>query len=60
VSSRLVKSSGAAALDADALALIKRAAPLPGPPAETPGCKRQTCNPICRGAKVDDTGLIPP
>jgi periplasmic protein TonB len=34
VSSQIVKSSGSAVLDADALALIKRAAPLPAPPAE--------------------------
>lgn len=32
VSSRIAKSSGSAALDADALALIKRASPLPPPP----------------------------
>jgi protein TonB len=34
VSSRIVKSSGSAVLDAEALDLIKRAAPLPPPPAE--------------------------
>ena len=34
VSSRIVKSSGSALLDAEALDLIKRAAPLPPPPAE--------------------------
>ena len=34
VSSRSVKSSGSAVLDAEALALIKRAAPLPPPPAD--------------------------
>jgi periplasmic protein TonB len=34
VSSRIVKSSGAALLDAEALDLIKRAAPFPPPPAE--------------------------
>ena len=34
VSSRIVKSSGSAVLDAEALALLKRAAPLPAPPAE--------------------------
>ena len=33
VSSRIAKSSGSAVLDADALAMIKRAAPLPPPPA---------------------------
>jgi len=34
VSSRIVKSSGSAVLDAEALDLLKRAAPLPPPPAE--------------------------
>jgi protein TonB len=34
VTSRIVKSSGSALLDAGALDLIKRAAPLPPPPAE--------------------------
>lgn len=34
VSSRIEKSSGSDVLDADALAMIKRAAPLPAPPAE--------------------------
>ena len=34
VSSRIVKSSGSTILDAEALALLKRAAPLPPPPAE--------------------------
>ena len=34
VSSRIVKSSGSALLDAEALDLIKRAAPFPPPPAE--------------------------
>jgi protein TonB len=33
-SSRIVKSSGSALLDAEALDLIKRAAPLPSPPTE--------------------------
>ncbi|MGD0026420.1 MAG: TonB family protein [Xanthobacteraceae bacterium] len=33
VSSRIAKTSGSAVLDADALAMIKRAAPLPPPPA---------------------------
>ncbi len=36
VSSRIVKSSGSALLDAEALALVKRAAPLPAPPAAIP------------------------
>ena len=36
VSSRIVKSSGSAVLDAEALDLIKRAAPLPSPPADIP------------------------
>jgi protein TonB len=34
VSSRIVKSSGSTVLDAEALDLLKRAAPLPPPPAE--------------------------
>ena len=34
VSSRIVESSGSAVLDAEALALIKRATPLPPPPAD--------------------------
>jgi TonB family protein len=34
VSSRIEKSSGSDVLDAEALAMIKRAAPLPAPPAE--------------------------
>jgi periplasmic protein TonB len=34
VSSKIVKSSGSAVLDAEALDLIKRAAPLPPPPAD--------------------------
>jgi periplasmic protein TonB len=34
VDSRIVKSSGSALLDAEALDLIKRAAPLPAPPTE--------------------------
>ena len=36
VSSRIVKSSGSTLLDAEALALVKRAAPLPAPPAAIP------------------------
>jgi len=36
VNSRIVKSSGSAVLDAEALDLIKRAAPLPSPPVDIP------------------------
>jgi periplasmic protein TonB len=36
VSSKIVKSSGSAVLDAEALSLITRAAPLPPPPADIP------------------------
>jgi len=36
VSSKIAKSSGSAVLDAEALDLIKRAAPLPPPPADIP------------------------
>jgi len=36
VASRIVHSSGSEALDQEALALIKRAAPLPPPPAGVP------------------------
>jgi protein TonB len=35
--SRVVRSSGAAALDEEALALLRRAQPFPPPPAEMPG-----------------------
>jgi protein TonB len=34
VSSRIEKTSGSTVLDAEALAMVKRAAPLPAPPAE--------------------------
>jgi protein TonB len=36
VSSKIIKSSGSAVLDAEALDLIKRAAPLPPPPSDIP------------------------
>ena len=36
VDSRIVKSSGSPALDAEAQALVKRASPFPPPPAEVP------------------------
>ena len=37
VSSRIVRSSGHPALDAEALDLLRRAQPFPSPPAEVPG-----------------------
>jgi protein TonB len=37
VESRIVRSSGAVALDEEALALLRRAQPFPAPPAELPG-----------------------
>jgi protein TonB len=37
IESRIVRSSGAAALDEEALALLRRAQPFPAPPAELPG-----------------------
>ena len=37
VSAQLERSSGVASLDAEALALVPRAAPLPPPPPELPG-----------------------
>ena len=37
LSVRLVRSSGSAVLDEEAVALVHRAAPLPAPPAEIPG-----------------------
>ncbi len=37
LSVRLVRSSGSAALDQEALALVHRAEPLPPPPAQLPG-----------------------
>lgn len=37
VSAQLERSSGVASLDAEALALVPRAAPLPAPPPELPG-----------------------
>ena len=37
LSAALERSSGHAALDREALALLERAQPLPAPPAETPG-----------------------
>jgi protein TonB len=37
IDSRVVRSSGAAILDEEALALLRRAQPFPAPPAEMPG-----------------------
>jgi len=51
VSSRIVKSSGSAVLDADALTLIKRAAPLPAPPADIADVNLSFVVPIRYGAR---------
>jgi len=46
VESRLMRSSGAASLDAEALALLQRAQPFPPPPAEMPGAQVKLTVPI--------------
>ena len=53
VSSRIVKSSGSALLDAEALDLIKRAAPLPPPPAEIADSELSFAVPIRFAAKKE-------
>jgi periplasmic protein TonB len=37
IASRVTKTSGSPALDEEALAVLKRASPLPAPPAQIPG-----------------------
>ncbi len=44
--SRVLQSSGAAALDAEALALLQRAQPFPAPPAELRGERVNVTVPI--------------
>jgi len=52
LSSRVVQSSGSAVLDEEALATIKRAEPLPLPPADIPDAQLATINvPIRYGAQ---------
>jgi TonB family protein len=46
VSSGIVKSSGSAILDAEALALVKRAAPFPPPPPAVPDASLSFIVPI--------------
>ncbi len=46
IDSRVTRSSGAAALDAEALALLQRAQPFPPPPAELPGTQANLTVPI--------------
>jgi protein TonB len=46
INSRLVRSSGASALDDEALALLRRAEPFPPPPAELPGPRVDLTVPI--------------
>jgi protein TonB len=46
VDSRVMRSSGAALLDAEALALLQRAQPFPPPPAEMPGAQVNFTVPI--------------
>jgi periplasmic protein TonB len=46
LNSRVVQSSGAAALDAEALALLQRAQPFPAPPVELPGAQVNLTVPI--------------
>jgi protein TonB len=44
--SRVVRSSGASALDEEALALLRRAQPFPPPPPELPGGRVDLTMPI--------------
>jgi protein TonB len=46
INSRLVRSSGASALDDEALALLRRAEPFPPPPPELPGARVDLSVPI--------------
>src|SRR5262249_30898294 len=46
INSRLVRSSGASALDDEALALLRRAEPFPPPPPELPGARVDLTGPI--------------
>ena len=47
INSRVVRSSGAGALDDEALALLRRAEPFPPPPPELPGARVDLTVPIC-------------
>ena len=46
IDSRVVRSSGASALDDEALALLRRAQPFPPPPPELPGARVDVSVPI--------------
>jgi hypothetical protein len=46
IETRIVRSSGAAALDEEALALLRRAQPFPAPPLELPGDRVDLSVPI--------------
>ena len=46
LNSRVVRSSGASALDDEALALLRRAEPFPPPPPELPGARVDLTVPI--------------
>ena len=51
VSSRVVQSSGSPLLDEEAMAMIRRAAPLPAPPQQVPGTALSLAVPIKFRAK---------
>jgi periplasmic protein TonB len=46
IESRVIRSSGAATLDEEALALLNRAQPFPAPPPEMPGPRVDLTLPI--------------
>jgi protein TonB len=46
VSSRIIQSSGSPLLDEEAMAMIRRAAPLPAPPQQVPGTALSLAVPI--------------
>jgi TonB family protein len=58
VCARVVESSGSALLDAEAVAMLQRATPLPFPPPETPGIRFDLLLPI-RFQIKDSIGAVP-
>jgi TonB family protein len=58
VCARVVQSSGSALLDAEAIAMLQRATPLPFPPPETPGLSFDLLLPI-RFQIKDSIGAVP-